>query len=85
MDSIMYVDMSYRTQDKRRNIMADHTKEVKYRYNDVKERYTMMNKFYIASTTAMWALFLLFMWLKLNASAIQPIVVYGNTVLIAIF
>ncbi len=61
------------------------TNDKKFLYNDVKERYTLMNKFYILSTTAMWVLFLLFMWLKHMTNSIQPIVVYANTVLITVF
>ena len=61
------------------------TLEKKFQYNDVNERNKLLNKFYILSTTAMWVLFLLFIWMKMLSKTIQPIVVYGNTVLIAIF
>ena len=61
------------------------TNEKKFLYNDVTERFKLMNQFYIFSTTAMWALFLLFMWMKLAVRSIAPIVVYANTVLIVIF
>ena len=59
--------------------------EKKFQYNDEAERNKLLNKFYVLSTTAMWVLFLMFIWMKMIAQAIQPIVVYGNTVLIAIF
>ena len=61
------------------------TIEKKFQYNDVAERYKLMNKFYIFSTTAMWILFLLYIWMKMLSNSIQAVVVYGNTVLIAIF
>ena len=61
------------------------TNEKKFLYNDVTERFKLMNQFYIFSTTAMWALFLLFMWMKLAVHSIASIVVYANTVLIVIF
>ena len=58
--------------------------EKKFQYNDGAERNKLLNKFYIVSTTAMWLLFMMFIWMKLLSNSIQPIVVYGNTVLIAI-
>ena len=61
------------------------TLEKKFQYNDVNERNKLLNKFYILSTTAMWVLFLLFIWMKMISNTIQPIVVYGNTVLIVVF
>ena len=46
------------------------TNEKKFLYNDVTERFKLMNQFYIFSTTEMWALFLLFMWMKLAVRSI---------------
>ena len=61
------------------------TNDKRFQYNDVSERFKLMNQFYIVSTTVMWVLFLMFIWMKLIAQSIRPIVVYGNTVLITVF
>ena len=63
----------------------EQAKDKRFLYNNVEERYARMNKFYIIATIIMWVLFLLYIWLKLNANAIAPITVYGNTVLILVF
>ncbi len=63
----------------------EKTKENKFRYNDVAERYLRMNKFYIVTMVVMWCLFLMYIWMKLANKAIAAMTVYGNTVLIIAF
>ena len=56
-----------------------------FKYNDVGERYKLMNRFYIISTTMMWTLFLGYAWLKTLSNMIAMSVVYAITGLTAIF
>ena len=57
----------------------------KYKYIEETERYKRMNRFYIAATSVLGCIFILYLWLKLFSNAISPVTVYGNTVLIVIF
>ena len=57
----------------------------KYKYTEETERFKKMNRFYIAATSVLGCIFILYLWLKLSCNAISPITVYGNTVLIAVF
>ena len=57
----------------------------KYKYIEETERYKRMNRFYIAATSVLGCIFILYLWLKLFCNAISPVTVYGNTVLIVIF
>ena len=56
-----------------------------FKYNDVGERYKLMNRFYIISTTMMWTLFVGFAWLKTLSNMISMNVVYAITGLSVIF
>lgn len=56
-----------------------------FRFNDVGERYKLMNRFYIISTTMMWALFVGFAWLKTFSNMIEMTVVYAIIGLTVIF
>ncbi len=51
-----------------------------FKYNDVNERYKLMNRFYLVSTTMMWILFVGFAWLKTLSNMISMGVVYLITV-----
>jgi len=54
----------------------------KFRFNIEANRVAYLNKFYMVATCMMWALFLLYSWMKLSWKVINPIVVYLNTVLV---
>lgn len=56
-----------------------------FRFNDVGERYKLMNRFYIVSTTMMWTLFVGFAWLKTLSNMIAMSVVYAITGLTVVF
>lgn len=56
-----------------------------FKYNDVGERYKLMNRFYIISTTMMWTLFVGFAWLKTLSNMIAMSVVYAITGLTVAF
>ncbi len=56
-----------------------------FKYNDVDERYKLMNRFYIISTTMMWILFVAFAWLKTLSNMIAMSVVYAITALTVAF
>lgn len=56
-----------------------------FKYNDVAERYKLMNRFYIISTTMMWTLFVGFAWLKTLSNMIAMTVVYAITALTVVF
>ena len=56
-----------------------------FKYNDVAERYKLMNRFYIISTTMMWTLFVGFAWLKTLSNMIAMTVVYAITGLTIVF
>ena len=57
----------------------------KYKYTEETERFKRMNRFYIAATSVLGCIFILYLWLKLFCNAILPVTVYGNTALIVIF
>lgn len=56
--------------------------EQRFRFNVEANRVAYLNKIYMVATCMMWALFLLYSWLKLSWNVINPIVVYINTVLV---
>ncbi len=56
-----------------------------FKYNDVGERYKLMNRFYLVSTTLMWTLFVGFAWLKTMTNMIPMTVVYAITALTIAF
>ncbi len=59
--------------------------ELKYRYNDVRERYGRMNAFYILAAAAIWIMYVLYLLFKLGVGGIALPTAYGNLVLIAVF
>ena len=54
---------------------------MKYRYNDMTERYRRMNRFYIVATAILGVSFIVYLWLKMSMNNISSMTVYGNTVL----
>ncbi len=59
-------------------------RESKFFFNVESNRIAYMNKIYMLATCMMWVLFLLYSWLKLSWQVINPMVVYANTVLVAV-
>ncbi len=64
---------------------TDSQKQNDFKYNDVGERYKLMNRFYLVATTLMWPLFVGFAWLKTMTNMIPMTVVYAITVLTVVF
>ncbi len=60
-------------------------KEQKFRFNIEANRVAYLNKIYMVSTCMMWALFVMYSWMKLSYQVISPLVVYANTVLVVAF
>lgn len=60
------------------------SEEKKYRYNDPVERYRKMNSFFLVSSTAVFVVILIFLWMKFGASNMGGITVSGNTAFIVI-
>ncbi len=60
----------------------EKTKETVFWFNDENNRVAYMNKIYMVATCMMWILFVMYSWLKLSWQAMNPIVVYVNTVLV---
>ena len=60
-------------------------KDIKYRYNDLSERYGKMNSFYVIAACLFWTMYLVYLIMKLASKSIAPPTVYGNMVLIIIF
>lgn len=56
-----------------------------FKYNDVNERYKLMNRFYLVSTTMMWLLFVGFAWLKTMSNMIAMSVVYAISIMTVAF
>lgn len=56
----------------------------KYRYNDPKERFKKMNSFFFLASLAVFAIILIFVWLKLSAGNMNRNRTVGNSILIAI-
>ena len=54
---------------------------MKYRYNDMTERYRRMNRFYIVATAILGVSFIVYLWIKMSMNNISSMTVYGNTVL----
>lgn len=65
--------------------MNDRPESMKFRYNDRTERYRRMNTFFVGAVTGLWALFIIYLLLKLGASSIAVPTVIGNVVLVVIF
>lgn len=62
------------------------SKKEKYRFNSEHNRAAYLNRIYMLATCMMWALFLLYSWLKLSWKMLDPVIVYANTAaVIAIF
>jgi len=61
------------------------TKETKFFFNNESNRVAYMNKIYMIATCMMWALYVLYSWLKLSWNVMEPMVVYANTALVAVF
>ena len=55
-------------------------KDIKYRYNDLSERYHKMNCFYVIAACLLWTMYLVYLLMKLGTQSIAPPTVYGNTV-----
>lgn len=55
-------------------------KEIKFRYNDVTERYRKMNRVYMIASSLLWMMIAIYMIFKLMVSSIVPITAYGNIV-----
>ncbi|MBO4964028.1 MAG: chemotaxis protein [Lachnospiraceae bacterium] len=60
-------------------------KDIKYRYNDLSERYRKMNCFYVIAACLIWTMCLVYLLLKLASKSIAPPTAYGNITLIFIF
>lgn len=60
-------------------------KEIKFRYNDVTERYRRMNRVYIIASSLLWVMICIFMLFKLAVANIVPMTAYGNIVLSIVF
>lgn len=59
--------------------------EIKYRYNDINERYRKMNTIYITASVCLWVMFLIYLVMKMTAKSIALPTVYGNVIFIAVF
>lgn len=59
--------------------------DIKYRYNDLSERYRKMNCFYIIAACLLWTMYLVYLLMKLASKSIASPTVYGNITLIIIF
>ena len=59
--------------------------EQKFRFNIEANRVAYLNKIYMVATCMMWALFVMYSWMKLSYQVISPIVVYANTGLVVAF
>lgn len=60
-------------------------KEIKFRYNDVTERYKRMNRIYMIASSLLWVMIVIYMLFKLAVSSIVPMTAYGNIVLSIVF
>ena len=56
----------------------------KFRYNDERERYHTMNRFYLISADVLMGILLLFLWLEFAAEKMSAPAVIGNTVIIIV-
>lgn len=56
-----------------------------YRYNDMEERYRKMNRLFIITATEFWAVFLLFLLMKLMTGSIAAPTGYGNMAFVVVF
>lgn len=59
--------------------------DIKYRYNDISERYRKMNCFYVIAACLLWTMYLVYLLMKLASKSIAPPTVYGNITLIIVF
>lgn len=60
-------------------------REQKFRFNIEANRVAYLNKVYMVSTCMMWALFVMYAWMKMSYQMINPIVVYANTGMVVAF
>ena len=58
--------------------------EIKYRYNEEKERYHTMNRLYLIAADALMLILLLYLWLEIVAKNLALPTAIGNTVVIII-
>lgn len=58
---------------------------MKYRYNDVYERYRKMNHLYVIASCSLWIMYLMYLFMKLLSRSIAIPTVYGNLFFIIIF
>lgn len=63
----------------------EKTKEMKFFFNDEANRVAYLNKIYMVATCMMWALYVLYSWLKLSWNVMEPMVVYVNTAVVIVF
>ena len=60
-------------------------KEQRFHFNVEANRVAYLNKIYMISTCTMWALFVMYSWMKMSYQLINPLVVYANTALVVVF
>lgn len=58
--------------------------ENKYRYNDEKERYHIMNRIYLLSADALMLILLVYLWMKVGVGGLALPMAIGNTAIIII-
>lgn len=56
----------------------------KFRYNDVKERYHTMNRFYLIAADALMLILMLFLWLEFGAKSMSKSLAILNSVIILV-
>ena len=59
--------------------------DMKYRYNDLAERYRKMNRFYVIAGCILWVMYLTYLLMKLASKSIALPTVYGNVIFIIVF
>lgn len=60
-------------------------REVKYRYNSLTERYRKMNSMYLIASICLWAMFLIYLVLKMASESITMATAYGNIIFVVLF
>lgn len=60
-------------------------KESRFHFNVEANRVAYLNKIYMISTCMMWALFVMYSWMKMTYQLINPVVVYANTAAVVAF
>ncbi|MGN0350195.1 MAG: methyl-accepting chemotaxis protein [Roseburia sp.] len=59
--------------------------KVRFRYNDVTERYKKMNKVYMIASDSLWVMIIMYMTFKMFSHSIAPMIAYGNIILSIVF